>query len=35
MKEERRRSGGEGDLMTKTVVKNVYCKGTKAPELGL
>jgi hypothetical protein len=27
--------GGRGDLMTKTVVKNVYWKGIKAPELGL
>ncbi len=27
--------GGRGDLMTKTVIKNVHSKGIKAPELGL
>jgi hypothetical protein len=33
--EGRRRSGGGGDLMTKTVIKHVHWKGIKAPELGL
>jgi hypothetical protein len=32
---EKKIRGGRGDLMTKTVTKNVHWKGIKAPELGL